>query len=161
MSNKKHRSKKFTTGICNTITNSKDWRFFFFELDVDQVHNRNRITKLYLDNDLDFLEHKTGSGGYHYLSPTLISKSEWKEMMNKVKDLNTKCPMTTLRIQPNKHPNEKFSWYRFDFYYNNDQLNSYEMSNYLNKLFGSKFKGKISTQLKIVRYPLPHSVIIA
>lgn len=129
----------------------------FFELDKDEIEYDHLVTKTYLDYGLDYLIHKTGGGGKHYLSPTLISKAEWKEIMNRLRFLNKNCPMTTLRVQPNKYPNESEIWYRTDKYSDpeNQSLNSREMCQYLNKIFKSNFVGEIPTDLKIVRYPLP------
>ena len=80
---KKNRSNVFTKGICNTLRENKEWRFLFFEIDKEHIQYNNFITKIYLDNNLDYLIHKTGGGGFHFLSPTLISKVEWKLIMGR------------------------------------------------------------------------------
>jgi hypothetical protein len=155
---KKGRSNKFTVGLCNTFTDCKNLRTLFFELDKEHLDQYSRICKIYDDNKLDYFIHKTGSGGYHFISPTMITKERWKNIMNEVKDVNPKCPMTTLRMQPNKYFGEDSFWYfiyiekHFD---DNYKCNSKNMSDYLNHIFKTKFDGLLQDEIKIVRYPLP------
>ena len=108
---KKNRSNKYTTGICNTFRDS-ELRVLFFELDREHLIYEPEIHKLYKDNELDYLVHRTGSMGLHFLSPTLMTKERWKEIMRCYKHINPKCPMTTLRVKPNKYPDEDGIWYR-------------------------------------------------
>jgi hypothetical protein len=115
----------------------------------------DRVTKIYKDNDLDLLVHRTGNG-IHFLSPTMIPKLMWKELMSTVKDLNPKCPMTTLRVEPNKYPNESEAWYRCEVGYGAKPVfNNLSVCMYLNRVFGSEFKGIATGEIKLVRYPLP------
>ncbi len=154
---KKNRSNRFTNGLA--ITNkTNDARFFFFE--TDRPFNKehfDRLVDVYRHFELDVVVHRTGNG-WHWLSPTLLSKKGWKTVMDNVKDINTKCPMTTLRIEPNKYPNEKDIWFTTSVWYNADQhiySNSIELANELNVWFKTKFRGFMNTELKFVRYPLP------
>lgn len=151
---KKNRSNKFTDGLCNTFKNIQA-KTFFFELDDNE--NYERICNLYYINQLDFFTHRTGSGGYHFISPTLITREQWKELMNEVKSINPKCPMTTLRMNPNKYYQEDQFWYfkYVEKHYDNEFKNSKQMCEYLNRIFKTTFKGDIDTELKLVRYPLP------
>jgi hypothetical protein len=106
---------------------------------------------------LDFLVHRTGNG-LHYLSPTLITKERWKEIMERLKGVNPKCPMTTLRWLPNKYPNEPAIWFKsaavgFD---ENIEFNCEEMCFLLNSTFkNGNFMGCWKRDLKFVHYPLP------
>jgi len=153
---KKNRSNKYTTGLVITNdTNNK--RFLFFELDIPiSLEEKEKVLDVYRSHGLDVLIHRTGSG-IHFISPTLIELSTWKEMMGELKHINKKCPMTTLRWLPNKYPNESSQWYTADYWSNPDNLrnNSHNLSLLLNKNFGSRFMGSIETNLKFVRYPLP------
>lgn len=150
---KKGRSNTFTTGLCNTFDKS-EFRCFFFEID-DPTHY-DRITEFYFNNDLDVLTHRTGSGGYHFISPTMINKEKWKSLMLELKDINPKCPMTTLRVEPNKYPNESELWYRYETWtHDQDFNNNKEMCIYLNHIFKSNLKGILNGGMKLVRYPLP------
>ena len=79
-------------------------------------------------------------------------------MMSVVKDVNTKCPMITLRIEPNKYPNENEIWYSNDCGYHCEcpQLaNSDALVNRLNFWFGTDFVGELPTILRFIKYPLP------
>lgn len=156
MTLKLNRSNTYTRGLVVTM-HDNPYRFFFFEIDrpfEDQVFEE--IVRLYKTHGMDLLIHRTGNG-WHFLSPTLISHDEWKAFHEELKHINKKCPMTTLRIEPNKYPQEQEVWYINDAYYCrfHDRPNSVELAQLLNHWFDTKFEGTISTDLKKVRYPLP------
>ncbi len=145
---------KWTNGLA--ITNkSNDLRFFLFETDspFNQEHY-DRINRLYDDYSLDYLNHRTGDG-IHWLSPSLLSLETWKEMMEQIKDINPKCPMTTLRIEPNKYINEREIWFTTSHreYTHNLFNTSIELSLLLNHWFGTSVYGDTHTDLQKVRYP--------
>ena len=153
---KKNRSNKFTQGI--VITNhTNELRFLFFEIDkpLNQAH-MSKVIDVYQRFGCDLLIHRTGNG-WHFLSPNLHDLQKWKEAMTQLRDINKKCPMTTLRWIPNKHPNEDQIWftneYRIDP--NNIRRNSHELSQLLNHVFKTPFEGTITTELKMPWYPLP------
>ena len=153
---KKNRSNKFTQGIVIT-NNTNDKRFLFFEVDkpLNEAHF-SKVIDVYLRFGCDVLVHRTGNG-WHFLSPTLLNLQDWKEAMKELKEINKKCPMTTLRWIPNKYPNESEIWFTFEHRDNthNIRRNSLELSQLLNKTFKTDFEGSIETELKFVRYPLP------
>ena len=152
---KKNRSNKFTQGI--VITNdTNDKRFLFFELDNPSSKQLEDVKDVYRRYGLDFCYHRSGNG-IHFISPTLLSVETWKEIMGKLKHINKKCPMTTLRWIPNKYPNEREVWFTSQHWCdpNNLRRNSLELSQLLNKTFKTDFEGTIQTELKFVRYPLP------
>ena len=153
---KKNRSNKFTQGIVIT-NNTNDKRFLFFELDKPFTkEEKQEVLDVYRFHGLDVLIHRTGSG-IHFISPTLIELQTWKEAITKLKHINKKCPMTTLRWLPNKHPNEDQVWFTSDYWHdtNNIRNNSDQLCLLLNKSFHSGLIGSIQTDLKFVRYPLP------
>jgi len=152
---KKNRSDKYTKGIAIT-NNSNDLRFPFFDLDFDFQSSFGVVEYNYRDIGLDYLIHRTGNG-YHFISPTLLNKEEWKEFHEPIKRINPECPQTTLRWLPNKYPDENDVWFIAKPVYSNQCFyrNSYEMCCLLNTTFGSDFRGAIETDLKFVRYPLP------
>ena len=164
MREKLHRSlDKMTRGITSTLSPNDEkfhnFRFFFYETDMpfNQYHF-NRIIALYESHNCDFVCHQTGGGGLHFKSPTLITRKEWKEMMNEVKDINPACPMIALRILPNKYCDESSVWNKASVGYNGEiaeMFNSEELCFLLNKWFGSKFKGQQKTILRLIDYPLP------
>lgn len=164
------RSNQFTTGLCNTFKGTTA-KTLFFELDhydpITEIHeNReqyhikiNKVRDVYEFYQLDYMTHKT-QNGIHFLSPTILSKEKWKKVIDELRDLNRKCPMNTLRVEPNKYPNESEFWYRVEskVWDYNQPINSSNMCNYLNKIFGRLiFVGnpEMDYDLKIVRYPLP------
>ncbi len=155
---KKDRSNVYTSGICTTVKETKQFRFLLFELDKEHSRHFQELVNFYEQKRIDVLFHKTGSGGYHFLSPTLIQKHEWKMLHATIKHINIKCPMNTLRTQPNKYPNEYEIWYRFEHikFKENYQHNCQSMCLFLNHLFGSDFKGYRNESIITVRYPLPY-----
>lgn len=154
---KPNRSSRFTQGLVCTLADS-DKRFFFFELDHEHREHYQMIHDFYGDNDLDFIVHRTGGGGFHFISPTMISKDRWRRLHQELGPINPKCPMTTLRVQPNKYPNEDLVWYNSDVQRYNCMTpseNNYQLVNYLNTIFGSEFVGTGAGEIKFTRYPLP------
>ncbi len=153
---KKNRSNKYTTGL--VITNeSNNQRFLFFELDNPfNQEDYDKVFGIYQHYGLDLCCHRTGNG-LHFLSPTLIDLETWKEAMKELKQINKKCPMTTLRWIHNKYPQEREIWFSATFWSdpNNIRRNSNELSCLLNKMFNTDFVGTVTTNLKFVRYPLP------
>lgn len=152
-----------TTGICITFDDDSfsDYRLFFFELDgmLSEIsQDVETVIRLYIKNHLDVLVHRTKKG-FHFISPTVITKRTWKHMMDEVRHLNPKCPMTTLRWKPNKYPNEDGVWYIAKAHYAvpRSRRNSLELCNLLNHCFKSEFRGEIKAQPKMVTYQLPEA----
>ncbi len=160
-----HRTRdKTTVGLTSTLAPEDEkydsFRFFFFE--TDKPYNNEhfiRLKELYERNNLDVLVHQTGGGGLHFKSPTLITKDLWKTLMDEVKDINPKCPMTTLRTKPNKYVDEPSVWYKNSVGYSGEVaefFNIKELCFLLNKWFGTSFKSRgLKGILRFVRYPLP------
>lgn len=158
---KHNRSNIFTSGICDVVNDDSNQRLCFFEIDELDLDVYRRVCDAYLVHHLDYLVHRTGAG-WHWLSPTIVDKAKWKAFHQLLDYINPECPMTCLRWNPNKHPNESAIWY------NNRQLyckgrthhNSIEMANLLNHTFHSAFLGDVSGTIKLVRYPLPITKLI-
>ena len=158
---KKNRSNIFTDGICNTLKDDKNLKMVFFELDkkspLDMIYDIVKVEDTYKKFELDYFIHRTGNG-LHFLSPTLIDKILYKKFMNILKDINTKCPMTTLRTKPNKYENEKdyfFEIVEIKKFPNNKKSNCLEMCNFLNETFNTNFEGTHKGKIIKVKYPLP------
>jgi len=156
MTLKKNRSDTFTQGVCITFENdTENRRMCFFELDNTDKRDLDRVLDNYRLFGLDCLYHRTRLG-YHFLSPTVVSLDTWKQFMDNLKDLNKKCPMTTLRVQPNKYPNEDQIWYTSEILeFFNKARNSKPMCVLLYHWFRKRFNGDLDLHPKLVRYPLP------
>ena len=154
---KKNRSNKFTIGLCNTFKDNKTLRTLFFELDKEHLEHYTLVCQVYRNNKLDFFTHKTGSGGMHFLSPTMITKERWKSIMLELKFINPKCPMTTLRVKPNKYYGEDDFWYFIytEETFENESCNNNYMCDFFHRVFATKFLGNQEDEIKIVHYPLP------
>ena len=161
MALKKNRSNKFTVGLCNSFKDSK-LKVLFFELDKEHNEYYEQVTKVFMKNELDHFVHLTGSQGHHFLSPTLMSAGRWHYIIQEIKQINPKCPMTTLRVKPNKYYQEDYFWYQIidERHFDNKKINSLQMCNYFNRLWKTEFKGEIETELNIVSYPLPKVEIV-
>ena len=154
-----HRTReKYTIALSRRLhkedPNYDKWTFFFFELDepFNTVHYY-RICELYRSHGCDFLVHRSGNG-LHFISPTLINRSLWKEMMALVKDINPRCPQNALRWKNNKYVEEKEIWFSSSVGYCNDgsRPNSFELVKLLNKFFRCEFEGNYPTCLKLTPY---------
>ena len=162
-----NRSEVWTQGICCDLhksdTNYKKLRLFFFEMDKPILNvERDLINDTFRDYRIPFLSHRSGNG-CHWIGIKLLSLETWKEAMSKLKHLNKKCPMTTLRWKQNKYVNETDLWYNHHIgNYLNDHgdLYSDQLSNLLNTTFGIenpyKFKGNFDTTLKFVNYRIKY-----
>ncbi len=148
---------KLTKGL--VITNeSNDMRFFFFELDNPIILDEYlTVCAIFQHYRLDYCMHRTGNG-LHWISPTFITKEEWNQVRDSLKDINTDCPQICMRWTPNKYVNEKSVWFSNSCRNNNDNniANSLQLSNLLNQLFKPDipFKGLVDTELQFVHYPL-------
>lgn len=155
---KQNRSNRYTTGVCDIINNDRNKRLCFFEVDeADNAALYFRICTTYKNFRLDYLVHRTLMG-WHWLSPTIVTLAEWKSFHKALADVNKKCPMTCLRVEPNKYPAEDQIWYNhYKGLFNTWSDNSIEMSNYLDHVWPSekRFRGDVHGTIKIVRYPLP------
>ena len=98
MALKKNRSNKFTIGLCNTFKDNTKLRTLFFELDREHIDSYEFVNNVFQKNELDYFVHKTGSGGMHFLSPTMITKQRWKDIMKLLKTINPKCPLTGVEV---------------------------------------------------------------
>jgi hypothetical protein len=147
-----------TLGLINQIDRNTEKKLFFFETDIDDSNIHNLILSVYKKYNLTVLFHKTGSGGKHYLSPTIIDIKTWKEAHLQLKEINPKCPMICLRVKPNKYSNEAEYFYRHEIQNNSLDTwdkNSETICNFLNKIFGSKLIGRLEGDLQTVKYH-PH-----
>ena len=153
---KNNRSSRYTTGLVCTFADNSN-RCFFFELDKEHREFYQDVANLYELEGLDWIVHRTGGGGFHFISPTMITKDHWKALHKQLQEINKECPMTTLRMEPNKYPNEDMFWYNSHVECNNaeERQNNLQMCQYLNKIFGSKFVGTGAGEIKTVRHPLP------
>lgn len=153
---KLNRSSRFTTGLVCTFADRPE-RCFFFELDKEHREFYQDVCNLYELEGLDWIVHRTGGGGFHFLSPTMISKEDWKILHKELAEINKDCPMTTLRMKPNKYPNEELVWYNSHTEVLNADTpkNNYQICTYLNQIFGSKFVGTGAGEMILVKYPLP------
>ena len=144
-----------TTGLINQVDGNREKKLFFFETDEKNDIVHNKILSVYEKYNLTLLFHRTGSGGMHYLSPTIINVKTWKEAHSHLKDINPKCPQICLRLKPNKYPNESDFWYTHEIRNNGTftwNRNSEMICNYLNKIFGSKLIGRLDGDLQTVKY---------
>lgn len=151
---KEPRSNKLTTGLCDSIVGS-DKRFCFFEIDFEHIEYLDCVREHYRHFGIDYIYHRTGNG-YHFISPTLVSKAFWKKFHKPLRHINSKCSMTCLRWKPNKYDSEEIVWFLHEYEtFGNDFRNSKELSQLLNDLFNTNFEGELVTDLKFVEYRLP------
>jgi hypothetical protein len=154
---KKGRSNIYTTGLSATIEGNRQRKLVLFEIDELDGITWHRITAQYAKYNLDVVIHRSGMG-WHWISPTEVTLQTWMQFMDELKDVNKKCPMQTLRLLPNKYPNEDKVWYmhielhscKLPLLDNNKQCVMY-----LNAMFKTTFEGNKSGSITLPRYPLP------
>ncbi|MDE1767361.1 MAG: hypothetical protein KGI27_13975, partial [Thaumarchaeota archaeon] len=154
------RSDKFTTGLCDIIDDDRNKRLCFFEIDGYNASELFEVIGQYYKFELDVLVHRTGKG-FHFLSPTLVDLKTWKEFHEPLKHINSECPMTCIRIEPNKWDNEGKMWLEgLAYYFCRDPIlqNVLAVCNRLYHISGYYFPGCLEGRIKTVRYPLPTQV---
>lgn len=153
---KKGRSNVYTSGVCDIVEKNRNIRFAFFEIDETTPDLVDTIDCVYEQFNLDVLKHRTGKG-YHWLSPTEISADMRLTFRAVLSNINPECPMTTMRIEPNKHLAESTLWYLSDSaqYEENKPRNNIRMCTLLNHVWKASFSGERHGHIEIVRYPLP------
>jgi hypothetical protein len=111
MSQKIRTTEKFTSGIVNVPLDPKlrDSRYTFFELDTKSIAQLREVWQCYMDNLEAVYIHETMMG-YHFYNLTPINKEKYGKILRRIKHLNPECPMTTLRIIPNKWEHELELW---------------------------------------------------
>ena len=160
------RSNVWTRGItCDLAKDDplyKIRRFLFFEMDSPILtRDSELIDATYRDYRIPHVRHRTGNG-QHWIGTRLLSIQTWKEAMSKLKHLNKKCPMTTLRWKNNKYESEKDLWFIANirnYTTNRRDYISIELSNLLNKVFHSNFYGNTKTNLGFVNYRIKYDTM--
>lgn len=101
----------WTSGIVNVPLdpNLRDSRYTFFELDSKSVKDLRIVFNAYMDYLNSVYIHETMKG-FHFFNLKPVDKASYGLMMRQIKHLNTECPMTTLRILPNKWIGESRLW---------------------------------------------------
>ena len=106
---------KQVQGLVNQIDKDRNKKLFLFEIDHYNLDEVDLILETYEKFNLNCVYHRTGSGGYHFLSNTLLDLKTWKLIHSELIHLNRRCPMITLRIQAGKggiYPNEDRFFYK-------------------------------------------------
>ena len=157
---KHDRSNIYTIGLCDIVDNDRNKRVCFFEIDSFNALELFEVMGQYYSFGLDVLIHRTGKG-FHFLSPTLVALKEWKDFHEPLKHINSECPMTCLRIEPNKWKGEDILWknsIRFNFKRSEAKANISEYCDLFKIHFGITFRPDICGDIKTVSYPLPTQI---
>lgn len=145
---------KWTLGVTINPAHHHDGlsRFFFFEWDQEHFEHLSSMEDIILDVNVPCLVHATGKG-IHLLSLIPIATERWKKIHKKYKYINPKCPMTTMRIIPNKYQREIGCW-----------LDSWVITPLGDNILGAmkideeyfiSLIKRMMEQCQVVRYPLP------
>ena len=147
-----------TQGLVNQISKDRNKKILLFETDNFNLDEFNLILETYKKFNLNCVYHRTGSGGFHFLSNTLLNLETWKKAILQLKEINKKCPMITLRVKSGKggiYPNENY-FYKSKVKINCDDpsKNVESVSLFLNKVFDfePKLKGTLEGDLQLVSY---------
>lgn len=85
------------------------WRYLFWEIDNQNEELLYEVLEIYRFMKLPVYVHKT-MRGYHFLSVKPICESVFNWCISNIRTTNPKYPPLTLRIKPNKYPNEDKVW---------------------------------------------------
>jgi hypothetical protein len=100
----------WTSGITNVpLGTNRSARYTFFELDTKDLDKLHFVLDVYRANLGSVYVHELLSG-YHFYNFTPIDKVAHGRIVNIMKFLNPFCPLTVLRIIPNKWQNEGKYW---------------------------------------------------
>lgn len=99
----------WTSGITNIPKNDRNSRYTFFELDTKDIDKLHFVLEVYRNYLGSCYVHELISG-YHFFNFKPISKNSYYEVIKKIKHLNPLCPLTVLRIIPNKWMGEERYW---------------------------------------------------
>ena len=147
-----------TQGLVNQVDKNREKKLFLFEVDNFNLDEFNLILETYKKFNLNCVYHRTGSGGFHFLSNTLLNLETWRLIHSELIHLNKRCPMITLRVKSGKggiYPNENY-FYKSKVKINCDDpsKNVESVSLFLNKVFDfePKLKGTLEGDLQLVSY---------
>lgn len=88
---------------------NSNWRYLFWEIDNQDEELLYEVLEIYRFMKLPVYVHKT-MRGYHFLSVKPIQDNVFQWCISNIRRTNIKYPPLTLRIKPNKYPNEKEIW---------------------------------------------------
>lgn len=99
----------WTSGITNVPKHNRNARYTFFELDTKDIDKLHFVLDVYRANLKNCYVHELLSG-YHFYNFQPIDKIAYGRIIQLMKFLNPLCPLTVLRIVPNKWKNESRYW---------------------------------------------------
>ena len=143
----------WTSGIVNVplepaLANS---RYTFFELDTKDINKLRLVWTTYLNKLGSVFIHET-MNGYHFYNLTPIDKEAYGKFMRNLKYLNPECPMTTLRIIPNKWMGEYRYWRNYQLL-ENLLMDDVKLKEFSKWLIGCSYN-MIKCYYQVVRYPM-------
>lgn len=140
----------WTSGIVNVPLDPKlrDSRYTFFELDTKEINKVREVLEVYYIY-LDSVYIHELINGFHFFNVDPIHKDLYGRILRKIKHLNPDCPMTTLRIIPNKWKNEMMYWRKAS-------INGIDTGGKLADLrhwIEGEYTHMIASRYQVVRYP--------
>lgn len=126
------------------------WRYLFWEIDNQEETTLQDVVEVYRFMRLPVYVHKT-MRGYHFISVKPICEVVMNLAISYVRNTNIKYPPLTLRIKPNKYPNEDKVWHEgfiiSDVFHKDTQ--------YLRNWIVEQDFTKIQEHYQLVWYPIP------
>lgn len=137
----------WTSGITNVPKHDRNSRYTFFELDTKDIDKLHFVLDVYRKNLGSCYVHELISG-YHFYNFKQISKEEYARIIKLIKHLNPLCPLTVLRLLPNKWIGEQKYWKRSAIIGKEDR----ELAHFKQDLENESI-GAIALRYETVRYP--------
>lgn len=144
--------EQFTKGILCIPKGNRESRYLLFEFDSKKESLVTMVHNFYSDHFLPFYAHETMLG-WHFLSFRILSVREYNSFIKQLKPLNPDCPLTTLRVKPNKWIGEKELWKNgfFDFTYATAKEKAVLQE--FKRMLDFQFMGLMGKKYNLVVYP--------
>lgn len=136
----------WTSGISNIPKHDRNSRYTFFELDTKDIDKVHFVLDVYRENLETCYVHEL-INGFHFFNLRAIEKERYNRIIRIIKFLNTECPLTVLRIIPNKWQNEKRYWNISEIIGNSKELEQFRTC------IETQTLGWIKDNYEVVRYP--------
>lgn len=99
----------WSSGISNVPLGDRSSRYTFFELDTKNISSLRKVLDTFRDNLGSVYVHEL-IGGFHFYNLEKISKERYWKIIRGIKLMNPECPLTVLRLIPNKWEGEAKFW---------------------------------------------------
>lgn len=103
------------------------WRYPMFETDDKTKEHFDIMLEHYKVWNIPVYYHES-MRGWHWLSVKPMHQSSYETFINEIKYINPDCPLTTIRIKPNKWIDEDKIWHNSAWWMNDKHSDTYRLA---------------------------------